>query len=83
MDGKKVLNWQINCNKIRDTVFAKAKVTMADIDWFISPSIKLLAMHHVRKRLDIPAEKFVDIYATHGNQMAASMPTGFKLLCAN
>lgn len=79
MDGKKVFKLASQLvTKVRDIVFAKAKVTMTDIDWFIPHQASLLAMHHVRKRLGIPAEKFVDIYATHGNQMAASMPTALN-----
>ena len=48
---------------------------MDAINWFIPHQASKLAMHHVRKNLRIPGEKFVDIYATHGNQMAASIPT--------
>lgn len=76
MDGKKVFKLATQLIvQARDCVFEKAGVTMADIDWVIPHQASLLAMHHIRKRLGIPEEKFVDIYSTHGNQMAASLPT--------
>ena len=56
-------------------LFKKAQVTLKDIDWVVPHQASLLAMHHMRKRLDIPSEKLVDIYSTHGNQMAASLPS--------
>lgn len=76
MDGKKVfkLASQLVIDSM-DQLFAKAKVTLSDIDWVVPHQASLLAMHHLRKRLAIPQEKLVDIYSTHGNQMAASMPS--------
>lgn len=78
MDGKNVFKLASKLvDKMHARLFQKAGVTMADIDWVVPHQASLLAMHHVRKRLDIPKEKFVDIYATYGNQMAASMPSAF------
>jgi 3-oxoacyl-[acyl-carrier-protein] synthase-3 len=76
MDGKKVfkLASQLVIDSM-EQLFAKAKVTLSDIDWVVPHQASLLAMHHLRKRLAIPSEKMVDIYATHGNQMAASIPS--------
>ncbi|WP_019215433.1 3-oxoacyl-[acyl-carrier-protein] synthase III C-terminal domain-containing protein [Legionella tunisiensis] len=76
MEGKKVfkLASRLVANT-KDIVFNKARLTMDAIDWVIPHQASKLAMHHVRKNLRIPHEKFVDIYATHGNQMAASIPT--------
>lgn len=78
MDGKKVfkLASQLVVNSMEE-VFAKAKLSISDIDWVVPHQASLLAMHHLRKRLGIPPEKLVDIYSTHGNQMAASMPSAF------
>lgn len=57
---------------------------MTDISWIIPHQASLLAMHHIRKRFEFPDEKFVDIYATHGNQMAASIPTAlYRLMQSN
>lgn len=79
MDGKKVfkLASQLILNTT-EQLFSKAKITMADIDWVIPHQASLLAMHHIRKRLNIPVEKMVDIFSTHGNQMAASLPSALS-----
>lgn len=84
MDGKNVfkLAKRLVINT-RDVVFKKAGLTMQDIDWFIPHQASKLAMHHLRRSLQIPIEKLVDIYANHGNQMAASIPTALHYLIEN
>lgn len=81
MDGKKVFKL---AKKLvvhtQERVFKDAGLTMDDIDWFVPHQASQLAMHHVRKCLRIPEAKFVDIYATHGNQMSASIPTALHHL---
>jgi 3-oxoacyl-[acyl-carrier-protein] synthase-3 len=81
MDGKKVfkLASQLVVHT-QEVVFKKAGLTIDDIDWFVPHQASLLAMHHIRKKIHIAKEKFVDIYATHGNQMAASIPTALYTL---
>ena len=79
MDGKKVFKLASQLiEQAKESLFAKAGVCMADIDWIIPHQASLLAMHHIRKRLAIPVEKFVNIYATHGNQIAASIPSALS-----
>nr|WP_238400734.1 beta-ketoacyl-ACP synthase III [Legionella bononiensis] len=76
MDGKKVFKLASKLvGQMTDELMAKARVTMADIHWVVPHQASLLAMHHIRKRLNIPEHKFVDIYSRHGNQIAASIPT--------
>lgn len=76
MDGKKVFKLASQIvDEAHNTLFKKAGLTIKDIDWIIPHQASLLAMHHIKKRLKVPTEKMVDIYATHGNQMAASMPS--------
>ncbi|KGP64121.1 3-oxoacyl-ACP synthase [Legionella norrlandica] len=75
MDGKKVFKLATQLLlSTHQVVFSQAKLTLSDISWVIPHQASLLAMHHLRKRLNIPLEKLVNIYATHGNQMAASIP---------
>lgn len=79
MEGKKVFKLASQLlDYSKERLFAKACVTMADIDWFVPHQASLLAMHHIQKRLAIPQEKFVNIYSTHGNQMAASLPSALS-----
>ncbi|AHE67412.1 beta-ketoacyl-ACP synthase III [Legionella oakridgensis] len=78
MDGKKVFKLATHLVvELHECLLSQIGVTLADIDWVVPHQASMLAMHHLRKRLNISEEKFVDIYATHGNQMAASIPSAF------
>lgn len=50
-------------------------LTLDDIALVIPHQASHLGMSHMRERLGIASSKLVDIYATHGNQVAASLPT--------
>lgn len=84
MDGKKVfkLAKKLLINS-HEQILKKSGLSLKDISWVIPHQASLLAMHHIRKQLNIPAEKFVNIFATHGNQMAASIPTALYSLIQN
>lgn len=64
-------------------VLSQAGLTLADIDWVVPHQASHLAMEHLRKRLGIRAEQLVDIYGTHGNQVAASLPTALHTLLSS
>jgi len=53
---------------------------MADVDWVVPHQASKLAMQHIRKKLGIPTEKLVDIFAHRGNQVAASLPSALHEL---
>lgn len=48
---------------------------LSDIDLIVPHQASHLSMQHLQKRLDVPAQRVVDIYAQHGNQVCASLPT--------
>ncbi len=50
-------------------------LSIADIDTAVPHQASHLSMAHMRRRLGLPASSVIDIYAHHGNQVAASMPT--------
>ncbi|MFT8276785.1 3-oxoacyl-[acyl-carrier-protein] synthase III C-terminal domain-containing protein [Kerstersia gyiorum] len=58
-----------------DGLLSAAHLTLADIERVIPHQASHLGMSHMRERLGIDNDKLVDIYATHGNQVAASLPT--------
>jgi 3-oxoacyl-[acyl-carrier-protein] synthase III len=53
----------------------QAAVTMEQIDIVIPHQASRLALNHMAKRLNIPSNKLVDIFANFGNQVGASLPT--------
>ncbi len=77
MESKKVFKLATQIlSHTHQIVLEQAELTLADVSWVIPHQASYLAMHHLRKRFNIPKEKLIDIFATHGNQMAASIPTG-------
>ena len=76
MDGKasfKLISLVID--EFIEKLFSQTRISLQDIDCLIPHQASLLALHHIRKRLGIPPEKLMEIYPTHGNQVAASLPT--------
>ncbi|MFM0322292.1 3-oxoacyl-[acyl-carrier-protein] synthase III C-terminal domain-containing protein [Caballeronia glebae] len=76
MDGKRVFKLSAS---VLDGLLAglldDAHVTLDDIDTIVPHQASHLGMQHVAARLKVAPERVVDIYATHGNQVAASIPT--------
>lgn len=76
MNGK--LAFKIN-NKIIEPfmkrLFTEAKIDFESIDLVIPHQASAAALSYLRRKFKIPKEKMIDIYETHGNQVAASLPT--------
>jgi 3-oxoacyl-[acyl-carrier-protein] synthase-3 len=76
MDGKAVfkLAARVLPNFLRD-LLAAADTDLASIDLLVPHQASQLGLAHAAKLLNVPPAKIMDIYATHGNQVAASIPT--------
>jgi 3-oxoacyl-[acyl-carrier-protein] synthase-3 len=80
MDGKAAYKVTAeNIERFISTLFANTGLQMEDIDLVVPHQASLLAMHHLRKKLNISDDKLVDIFADHGNQIAASIPTALHI----
>lgn len=76
MQGRKVFKIASRfINGYQDALLAQAGVALCEVDLVIPHQASHLAMQHIHKQLAIPSYKLMDIYATHGNQVAASVPT--------
>lgn len=62
-----------------DELLAEGGLTREQIDWVIPHHASRLAMEHLSRRLGFAAHKVVDIFAEHGNQVAASLPTALDI----
>lgn len=58
-----------------NALLEKANMKLSDIDWFVPHQASPLAMRHIVQGLGFPEEKTINIIQTHGNQVAASIPT--------
>lgn len=76
MDGKAAFRLT---NKIiqpfLDRLLKSANLMMSDIELLIPHQASASALNHMRNKLDMTPERFFNIYAAHGNQVAASLPT--------
>lgn len=55
----------------------KVSVTLDEISWVVPHQASSSALELLRRRLGIEEEKFMCIIEDHGNQISASIPTGF------
>jgi len=58
-----------------DRLLAKAGWRLGDVDLVVPHQASRGAIDHLSGRLGIPRGKIIDILASHGNQIAASIPT--------
>lgn len=75
MDGKTLVKIVMrHLPQLVDETLAKAQITRDDIDLCIPHQASNLGMKLVPKLLSMPEEKIMNVYATNGNQVAASIP---------
>ena len=76
MDGKRVFRLASRVmESVLSDLLGEAKLSLSDIDAVVPHQASHLGMRHLADRLRVSAAQIVDIYATHGNQVAASIPT--------
>jgi len=56
-----------------------AKLTRDQLDWIVPHQASQLALSHLSKRLGFAHHKVINIFAEHGNQVAASLPTALDI----
>jgi len=66
--------------RIVDEVLAEAGVTRETVDLVVCHQASHPGLEHVRRLMGGDPDRVVDIFGTHGNQIAASLPTA--LVCA-
>ncbi|HWV16626.1 MAG TPA: beta-ketoacyl-ACP synthase III [Cellvibrio sp.] len=80
MDGKKVFRLASEVMpEFMASLLRDANTSLQDIDWFVPHQASQLAIHHLTRRLNVEPEKVVNIFADHGNQVAASLPTALDI----
>lgn len=76
MEGKKIFRLASqHLSPFVEKLLAEAALDMADIDWIVLHQASQLAIQHMTKRLGFAPERVINIFAEHGNQVAASLPT--------
>ena len=76
MDGKGVYKLAVQLMPaFLDALFERADCTLASLDLVVPHQASALGLLHAAKRLGVAESRLVRIYETHGNQVAASIPT--------
>jgi len=65
------------------TLLRTAGVERREIDLLVPHQASHLGMRHVTRRLGICRDRVIDIYADHGNQVAASLPSALDAAIAS
>ena len=84
MDGKRLYRVAAeHFDRFVDELLCDAGVELSDIRRVVPHQASMLGMQHVFKRLGVPRERVEDIFAMHGNQVSASLPTALHHALAN
>lgn len=76
MDGKAVFKLAMtHTERFVSALLAKAGLDYSDVDCVVIHQASHLAMKHAVARLGFAPDSVINIYATHGNQVSASIPT--------
>ncbi len=76
MDGKRLYRVAAeHFDRFVAGLLDEAGVALADIDRVVPHQASQLGMQHIFKRIGVPRERVEDIFADHGNQVSASLPT--------
>lgn len=84
MNGKKLFGLALKFmpNFVND-LLEKANLNLNDIDMVIPHQASYQSLEHIIKILKIHQEKCINIFADHGNQVAASLPTALNFAINN
>ncbi len=75
MNGPEIYNFTLGAvPRIIDETLTKAKLTVSDIDYFVFHQANGFMLEALRRKLDIPRERFVVDLAETGNLVSASIP---------
>lgn len=76
MDGKRLYRVAAeHFDRFVTGLLDEGGVALADIDRVVPHQASQLGMQHIFKRIGVPRERVEDIFADHGNQVSASLPT--------
>jgi 3-oxoacyl-[acyl-carrier-protein] synthase-3 len=80
MDGKGVFKLaSAEMPSFIDRLLSEAGMSCSEFDWIVPHQASQLAITHLTRRLGFSPDKVVDIFAEHGNQVAASLPTALDI----
>jgi 3-oxoacyl-[acyl-carrier-protein] synthase-3 len=75
MDGAEIFNFTLRvAGPSLSQILKSNSLEMEDIDYFVFHQANAFMLEHLRKKLDIPAEKFPVMMANWGNTVSSTIP---------
>lgn len=75
MDGPEIFNFTLRVvPESVETILAKAGLGMDDVDLFVFHQANAFMLEHLRKKLNVPREKFFVSLAESGNTVSSTIP---------
>lgn len=79
MNGPEVFQFSLRCvPELLDRCLSKANMSKDDIDYFIFHQANTFMLEELRKKCDIPTEKFIIQMKDIGNTVSSSIPIALK-----
>ena len=80
MNGPEIFNFTLRIVPATvETLFARSGLTLEDVDLFVFHQANQYMLEHLRKRLGVPAEKFVVSMQKCGNTVSSTIPIALKM----
>ncbi|UCH46733.1 MAG: ketoacyl-ACP synthase III [Betaproteobacteria bacterium] len=75
MDGGSVFKFAVRVfDEVAREILEAAKMSVADVDWFIPHQANIRIMEATARKLKLPLERLISTVDRHGNTSAASIP---------
>ena len=84
MDGPEIFSFTLKA--VPESVRAlldKARLDLAQVDWFVFHQANRFMLEHLRKKLSIPVEKFVYALSDCGNTVSSTIPIALSRAAAD
>jgi 3-oxoacyl-[acyl-carrier-protein] synthase-3 len=79
MDGAEIFNFTLAAvPKAVEALLNRAKLSVNEIDWFVFHQANRYMLEHLRKRMQLPAEKFAVSMSHCGNTVSSTIPIVLK-----
>jgi 3-oxoacyl-[acyl-carrier-protein] synthase-3 len=80
MNGPEIFNFTLRIvPSTVDALLAKSGLALADVDLFVFHQANQYMLEHLRKRLGVPAEKFVVSMQKCGNTVSSTLPIALRM----
>lgn len=84
MDGAEIFNFTLDVvPDCVDNILKKASLKFEEVDLFVFHQANRFLIEHLRKKLDIPPEKFVHALADYGNTGSSTIPIALADAASN